>query len=447
MTGEITALINVGTLSEIMLSLIWFIGASVTSFSYRYMKGDKHYKTFFVNLFLLMICISLTVTANNLILLYISLCLSNILTVNLMIHNINWKAAQYSGLITAKQYIFAVICVGISFILLFNETKTLNIREISFQAQSYHVQPLILFLLLIGAMIQSAIWPFHKWLISSLNAPTNVSAMMHAGLVNGGGFLLARFAPLYLKQTYTLNFIFIVGIITALLGTLWKLMQHDIKRMLACSTMAQMGFMFMQCGLGCFPLAVSHLFYHGLFKSYIFLSAGGSATEKRFDLGYTLNLKSCVSILLGGIVGSISFMYITNIPLVPLNGYLVIVTIIFMSCAQFSLTLINLRSEINIVCILPASFFISAIYALNTEIFLLLLEPLNIMHPISLNFIHVIGIALLAITWAAVGLYKSANCKSLVMNHFILNAYVKILNASQPHPQTVTANRNQYSFK
>ena len=107
---------------------------------------------------------------------------------------------------------------------------------------------------------------------------------MHAGLINGGGFLLARFAPMLAIQPPILNLIFIAGITTALLGTLWKLMQSDVKRMLACSTMGQMGFMIAQCGLGLFPAAVAHLSWHGLFKAYLFLSTGSAAKEKRLDL-------------------------------------------------------------------------------------------------------------------------------------------------------------------
>ena len=87
---------------------------------------------------------------------------------------------------------------------------------------------------------------------------------MHAGLVNGGGFLIVRFAPLYLNYPGILNIIFIIGLSTAIMGTLWKLMQSDIKRMLACSTMAQMGFMIAQCGLGLFSAAIAHIILHGL---------------------------------------------------------------------------------------------------------------------------------------------------------------------------------------
>jgi len=132
-------------------------------------------------------------------------------------------------------------------------------------------------------MTQSAIWPFHTWLISSLNSPTPVSAIMHAGLINGGGFLLTRFAGLFVQSTGMLQVIFFLGLLTALIGTLWKLMQHDIKRMLACSTMGQMGFMIAQCGLGLFPAAIAHLCWHGLFKAYLFLSSGSAAHEKEWN--------------------------------------------------------------------------------------------------------------------------------------------------------------------
>ncbi|HXF75802.1 MAG TPA: proton-conducting transporter membrane subunit [Methylomirabilota bacterium] len=133
---------------------------------------------------------------------------------------------------------------------------------------------LLTLLIFIGAMSKSAQFPLHMWLPDSLYAPTPVSALLHAGIINAGGFLLARLAPLYGSSPSTLHLVFAVGILTALLGSSMMLVQSDIKKTLGYSTIGQMGFMIMECGLGAFGLAIFHLIAHGLFKATSFLNCG-----------------------------------------------------------------------------------------------------------------------------------------------------------------------------
>ncbi|MFZ5875867.1 MAG: proton-conducting transporter membrane subunit [Nitrospirota bacterium] len=132
----------------------------------------------------------------------------------------------------------------------------------------------ITLLIFIGAMSKSAQFPLHGWLPDSLYAPTPVHALLHAGIINAGGFLLNRLAPLYGLSAVTLHVAFAVGLITALLGAGMMLTQNDIKKTLGYSTIGQMGYMIMECGLGAFALAVFHLIAHGLFKGTIFLNCG-----------------------------------------------------------------------------------------------------------------------------------------------------------------------------
>ncbi len=129
-------------------------------------------------------------------------------------------------------------------------------------------------LIFIGAMSKSAQFPLHMWLPDSLYAPTPIHALLHAGIINAGGFLLNRLAPLYGLSPTTLHVVFAVGLLTALLGAAMMLTQNDIKKTLGYSTIGQMGYMIMECGLGAFALAVFHLIAHGLFKATIFLNCG-----------------------------------------------------------------------------------------------------------------------------------------------------------------------------
>jgi NADH-quinone oxidoreductase subunit L len=114
-----------------------------------------------------------------------------------------------------------------------------------------------------------------------MEGPTPVSALMHAGIVNAGGFLINRFAPVFVHTSEVLHWVFLVGLLTSLMGSVLMLTQNDIKKSLGYSTMGQMGFMIMECGVGAFSLAIFHLIAHGLFKGTLFLNAGGVIGEAR----------------------------------------------------------------------------------------------------------------------------------------------------------------------
>ncbi len=136
-------------------------------------------------------------------------------------------------------------------------------------------------LIFIGAMSKSAQFPLHAWLPDSLFAPTPIHGLLHAGIINAGGFLLSRLAPLYVLSSTTLHVVFAVGLVTAILGTSMMLTQNDIKKTLGYSTIGQMGYMIMECGLGAFSLAIFHLIAHGLFKATIFLNCGSVIHQAR----------------------------------------------------------------------------------------------------------------------------------------------------------------------
>jgi NADH-quinone oxidoreductase subunit L len=143
-------------------------------------------------------------------------------------------------------------------------------------------------LLFVGAMSKSAQFPLHVWLPDTMDTPTPVSAFMHAGIVNAGGLLFNRLAPLFGQAPDTLHVAFVIGGLTAILGASMMLMQSDVKKMLGFSTMGQMGYMTMECGLGAFALAIFHLIAHGIFKATLFLYAGRGIHEARRDPKFPL---------------------------------------------------------------------------------------------------------------------------------------------------------------
>ncbi len=134
-------------------------------------------------------------------------------------------------------------------------------------------------LLAVAALLRSAQFPTHGWLTQVMETPTPVSALLHAGVVNGGGFLLIRFADIMVQAPAVLAALIILGGFTALFGSVVMLTQPAIKTSLAWSTVAQMGFMILQCGLALFPLALLHIIAHSLYKAHAFL-ASGSAVEQ-----------------------------------------------------------------------------------------------------------------------------------------------------------------------
>ncbi|MFN7012504.1 MAG: proton-conducting transporter membrane subunit [Allorhizobium sp.] len=134
-------------------------------------------------------------------------------------------------------------------------------------------------LLAIAALLKSAQFPTHGWLTEVMETPTPVSALLHAGVVNAGGFLLIRFADVMLQAPVVLAVLVMIGGFTALFGSLVMLTQSAVKTSLAWSTVAQMGFMILQCGLALFPIALLHIVAHSLYKAHAFL-ASGSAIEK-----------------------------------------------------------------------------------------------------------------------------------------------------------------------
>jgi NAD(P)H-quinone oxidoreductase subunit 5 len=139
----------------------------------------------------------------------------------------------------------------------------------------------IALLLVVAAVLKSAQFPFHGWLPDTMETPTPVSALMHAGIINAGGFLIIRFSPLMAQAPKALELLAAVGGFTALFGSLVMITQTSVKRTLAFSTVAQMGFMMLQCGLGAFALALLHIAAHSLYKAHAFLSSGSVIAASR----------------------------------------------------------------------------------------------------------------------------------------------------------------------
>lgn len=441
---DFTPFFHADKLSFVLMGLVAFVALSVGSFSVRYLKGDRMQKGFFLNLIVLVISVFVMVCADNIVMLLVSWASSNIILTRMMLHKGEWKAAKQSAILALKNFILGFIFLAAALFILYYLTGKTSIQAIINKPLQSKWGIASDLLILLAAMSQSAIWPFHRWLTSSLNSPTPVSAIMHAGLVNGGGFLLARFAPMLCSQPPILNIIFVVGIATALLGTLWKLMQSDVKRMLACSTMGQMGFMIAQCGLGLFPAAVAHLCWHGLFKAYLFLASGSAAKEKRLDLDYPPSLKELSIALVCGLLAACMYSVTSGKQILIADTNLFLTFLSMVAGTQFALTIIRSHAKAKLLVAAVGAILAGAFYGFNVRMIEFTLAPMKISIPQPLNAFHIITAALLLIAWLVIMFKRS------IVNRpnpgWLLSGYVQMLNASQPHPKTITAHRNEYQF-
>ena len=164
---------------------------------------------------------------------------------------------------------------SIEFDVIFNNAENFKDHRIPFLGLSLSTIDLLCFLLFIGAMGKSAQLFLHTWLPDAMEGPTPVSALIHAAtMVTAGVFLVCRMSPLMEYAPAALGFITIIGAFTAFVAATIGLVQNDIKRVIAYSTMSQLGYMFVAAGVGAYSVAMFHLFTHAFFKAMLFLGAG-----------------------------------------------------------------------------------------------------------------------------------------------------------------------------
>jgi NADH-quinone oxidoreductase subunit L len=280
-------------LAVAMAVLVAAISLVVHVYSVRYMADEPGYVRFFAKLDLMTAVILLMVIAADLVTLLVAWFLIGVLLFFLLGFDTSRKASGRYALWTFLTYRVGDLPLVGAALLLWHGYGTAQLPELftrisadpSVQLGGVAVVPLAALLLALAAFARSAQFLLHTWLPYTMDGPTPVSALMHAGIVNAGGFLFNRFAPVFVHAPNVLHLAFFVGLVTALIGSALMLTQNDVKKSLGYSTMGQMGFMIMECGLGAFSLAVYHLIAHGLFKATLFLGSGNVISESRHEDG------------------------------------------------------------------------------------------------------------------------------------------------------------------
>lgn len=282
----------VDKLGEVMAVLVSGISLVVRIYSVRYMAEEPGYARFFALLDLMAAAILLMVFAGDLITLLIAWHLVGVLLYFLLGHDLGRPAAERYAFWTYFTYRVGDLPLILAAVLLYQAYGTLSLPSLFAHIANAPATPglfgmslplTIGFLVGLSAFARSAQFPLNNWLPYTMEGPTPVSVLMHAGIVNAGGFIINRFAPVFVYAGPALHLIFAVGLVTAVLGSALMLTQNDVKKALGYSTMGQMGFMLVECGVGAFPLAIYHLIAHGVFKGTMFLGAGnviGSARKQ-----------------------------------------------------------------------------------------------------------------------------------------------------------------------
>lgn len=268
--------------SATMLLLVAFVGWIVVRYARTYLDGEARQGYFTGWLCAALASVLFLVQTGNLFQLGAAWIATSYALHRLLLFYPERVAAQRAA---RKKRLFSTIgatALIVSAIVLWISAGTSDIAAINALARSGDASwPLITAaaLLALAAVLKSAQFPTHGWLTEVMEAPTPVSALLHAGVINAGGFLLIRFADLMLLAPGVLAVLAMLGGFTALFGALVMLTQPSVKTSLAWSTVAQMGFMILQCGLALFPLALLHIVAHSLYKAHAFLASGGAVEQ------------------------------------------------------------------------------------------------------------------------------------------------------------------------
>src|SRR5262252_1746358 len=278
---------RVDTLTAVMLVVVTTISALVHLYSIGYMDEDPYRPRFFGYLSMFTFAMLMLVTADNLVQLFFGwegVGLASYLLIGFWYHKPEANAAAIKAFIVNRVGdfgfglgIFAVFMMtgAVDYGTIFHQAPALTGKTIHFFNWDVDALTLICLLLFMGAMGKSAQFLLHTWLPDAMEGPTPVSALIHAAtMVTAGVFMVARLSPLFQLSPDALTFVTVIGATTAMFASTVGLVQNDIKRIVAYSTCAQLGYMFVAMGVGAYSVGMYHLFTHAFFKALLFLGSG-----------------------------------------------------------------------------------------------------------------------------------------------------------------------------
>jgi NADH-quinone oxidoreductase subunit L len=275
----------VDSLTAMMMVVVTFVSLMVHLYTIGYMEEDAGYNRFFAYISLFTFSMLMLVMSNNLLQLFFgweAVGLVSYLLIGFWFNKPTAIFANMKAFLVNRVGDFGFI-LGIGLIVAYTGTlnyseifaKTGDIATLNFPGTSWLLVTVICICLFIGAMGKSAQFPLHVWLPDSMEGPTPISALIHAAtMVTAGIFMVSRMSPIFELSDTALNFILVIGAITALFMGFLGIIQNDIKRVVAYSTLSQLGYMTVALGASAYSVAVFHLMTHAFFKALLFLGAG-----------------------------------------------------------------------------------------------------------------------------------------------------------------------------
>ena len=269
--------LQLDAVSAPMFVLVAFIGLVVTAYSRHYLDGDPQQAAFVRKLAATIASVLFFVLAGNLFQAALAWFAASLTLHGLLIFR---RERRPAVLAARKKFLVSRLgdaLLAAAMALIYAEAHTLDYAALFDFLRAEPPRPALqaaAVLAALAALVKSAQFPLQGWLLEVTETPTPVSALLHAGVINAGGFLMLRLSPLVAASPAALHILAVVGAATAILGALAMLTQTSVKVSLAYSTIAQMGFMMLECGLGVFSAALLHLLAHSLYKAHAFLTSG-----------------------------------------------------------------------------------------------------------------------------------------------------------------------------
>jgi NADH-quinone oxidoreductase subunit L len=272
-------------LTAMMMCVVTFVSLMVHIYTIGYMEEDEGYNRFFAYISLFTFSMLMLVMSNNMLQLFFgweAVGLVSYLLIGFWFNKPTAIFANMKAFLVNRVGDFGFI-LGIGLIAAYAGTlnyaeafaKADELAKLSFPGTTWMLATVICICLFIGAMGKSAQFPLHVWLPDSMEGPTPISALIHAAtMVTAGIFMVARMSPLFELSDTALNFVMVIGAITALFMGFLGIIQNDIKRVVAYSTLSQLGYMTVALGASAYSVAVFHLMTHAFFKALLFLAAG-----------------------------------------------------------------------------------------------------------------------------------------------------------------------------
>lgn len=266
-------------LAWLMAFFVLFIGLIIQRYCIRYLAGDRSYRKYFMLFTLTTSFAAIAWLTGDIRIMVISWGCTLIGLTLLISLTSAWRVTRAAAIVTGKLFFLGWIALAIAVVWIGLVTGEWHYTAIFTESNLAQINAWSKFginiLIILAVMVPAAQWPFQRWLIESVAAPTPVSAIMHAGIVNAGGIMLTRFSPLFNGDIATMVLL-VFASVSVLIGAGISLVHVDYKRLLVGSTIGQMGFMLIQCALGAYIPAIIHLILHGLFKATLFLRSGSA---------------------------------------------------------------------------------------------------------------------------------------------------------------------------